>query len=106
MIVYSAARQRTERSCSIIQKHSGSLFSNTYFKLRLLVAVAHLTMHFAGNCSGKATGKWNINIDSVKIITSFYPVNPYLPGKNYPIKCYKFIFCSMSKNIPETPYPG
>lgn len=49
MIVLDTARLCTTAD-TIIQKHSGSLFSNTYFKLRLLFAVAHLAMHSAGNC--------------------------------------------------------
>ena len=51
-------------------------------------------------------GKWNMNINSVKIIISLYPICPYLYGKKYPIKCYKFIFSFIDLQYPKTLYQG
>jgi len=49
MIVVVTARLCTSAD-TIIQRHSGIFFSNTYFKLRLLFAVVHFAMSSAGNC--------------------------------------------------------
>jgi hypothetical protein len=49
MIVFVTARLCTNAD-TIIQRHSGLFFSNTYFKLRLLFAVVHFAMPSAGNC--------------------------------------------------------